>query len=77
MIKFYTIIFCIITSITYAQVPKNGLVGYWKFDNNLKDSSGLKHDGIASRKPGYSSDRFGIANATYLTDSKLHRFALG
>lgn len=35
-----------------------GLVGYWSFDGNLNDSSGMGNDGTAS-SPTYVADRFG------------------
>ncbi len=42
---------------SYGQLP--GLVGWWKFDGNLKDSSGLNNHGIAGGSPGFVPGHIG------------------
>jgi len=45
-----------------AQIPTNGLVGYWSFDNNLNDLSGNGNDGTTNGCI-FSTDRFGNPNS--------------
>ncbi|MCH7921379.1 MAG: LamG domain-containing protein, partial [Planctomycetes bacterium] len=44
-------------STTYGQLP--GLVGWWKFDGDLRDSSGLNNHGIAGGGPGFVAGHIG------------------
>ncbi|MBN2375966.1 MAG: LamG domain-containing protein, partial [Sedimentisphaerales bacterium] len=39
----------------------DGLVGYWPYDGNTDDASGLGNDGIAVNSPSYVSGKFGSA----------------
>jgi len=45
-----------------AQIPTNGLVGYWSFNNNLNDLSGNGNDGTTNGCI-FSTDRFGNSNS--------------
>ena len=45
-----------------AQVPTNGLVGYWSFGNNLNDLSGNGNDGTTNGCV-FATDRFGNSNS--------------
>ena len=45
-----------------AQVPTNGLVGYWSFGNNLNDLSGNGNDGTTNGCV-FATDRFGNPNS--------------
>lgn len=51
-------------SCSYAQVPTNGLVGYWPFNGNANDYSGNNNNGIAYGVT-LTYDRFGHANCAY------------
>ncbi|MBR4646629.1 MAG: hypothetical protein IKO75_05915, partial [Bacteroidales bacterium] len=51
-----------------AQVPTEGLVGYWPFNGNANDMSGNGNHGIlggANGGPMLTTDRFGNANSCY------------
>ncbi|MBK6396682.1 MAG: LamG domain-containing protein [Bacteroidetes bacterium] len=56
--------FLIITSISFAQIPTNGLVGYWPFDGNANDLSGNNLHGTVNGSTPIS-DRFGKTNSAY------------
>jgi len=47
-----------------AQVPTNGLIGYWPFNGNANDESGNGNNGIV-RGATLTADRFGNANSAY------------
>ena len=47
-----------------AQVPTNGLVGYWPFNGNANDASGYGNNGIVNGAT-LTTDRFGKANSAY------------
>ena len=63
--------FLLAASSAFAQVPSyvptNGLVGWWPFNGNANDESGLGNNGIVSGST-LTSDRFGNANSAYLFD---------
>ena len=40
---------------------KEGLIGYWPYEGNTDDASGLGNDGIAVNSPSYVSGKFGSA----------------
>ena len=50
-----------------AYVPANGLVGWWPFTGNAKDSSGLGHHGT-TYGPILTTDRYGTLDAAYYFD---------
>ena len=47
-----------------AQVPANGLVGYWPFNGNTIDESGNGNNGSVHGAT-LTSDRFGSNNSAY------------
>lgn len=57
--------FILTTSIAFAQVPTNGLVGYWPFNGNANDASGNNINGVVNGT-SLTTDRFGNSNAAYL-----------
>ena len=50
-----------------SYVPSNGLVGWWPFNGNANDESGLGNNGISSGST-LTSDRFANSNSAYLFD---------
>ncbi|MDC0313811.1 T9SS type A sorting domain-containing protein [Flavobacteriales bacterium] len=48
-------------------VPTNGLVGWWPFNGNANDESGIGNDGFTfgANTPSLQSDRFGNSNSAY------------
>ena len=52
------------TTLVYAQLPQ-GLISYYPFNGNLKDSMGNGSDGKASSNVVASTDRNGKANRAY------------
>jgi uncharacterized protein (TIGR02145 family) len=50
-----------------SYVPTNGLVGWWPFNGNANDESGNGNNGTVNGAT-LTSDRFGIANSSYLFD---------
>ena len=54
--------------VVIAQVPTNGLIGYWPFNGNANDVSGNGNNGVlggANGGPTLTTDRFGNANSCY------------
>ncbi len=47
-----------------AQIPTNGLVGYWSFNGNANDASGNGNNGIVTGAT-LTNDRFGNPNSAY------------
>ncbi|MBI1305820.1 MAG: T9SS type A sorting domain-containing protein [Bacteroidetes bacterium] len=70
-------IFLLISATTLsAQIPKNGLVGYWPFDGNGNDSSGYgNHATIYNASLTF--DRFGHPNSAYYLDGDSDFMDLG
>ena len=52
---------------SFAQIPTNGLVGYWPFNGNATDASGNNNNGTVSGAI-LTTDRFGNANSAYSFD---------
>lgn len=52
-------------SLLKAQIPTNGLVGYWPFNGNAYDMSGNGNNGTLINGPTLTTDRFGNANKAY------------
>lgn len=50
-----------------SYVPTNGLVGYWPFNGNANDESGIGNNGTADGAT-LTSDRFGNVNKAYNFD---------
>ncbi len=61
------ILFFLISQLSFAQISKNGLVAYYKFSGNTKDSSGNSNDGINFGATP-TTDRFGTSNSAYRFD---------
>jgi len=54
-----------IALMTHAQIPTNGLVGYWPFNGNANDESGNGNNGTVNGAT-LTTDRFGNLNSAYL-----------
>ena len=48
-----------------ANVPTDGLVGWWPFNGNANDESGNGQDGTPINGPVLNDDRLGNANSAY------------
>jgi len=50
-----------------SYVPTNGLVGWWPFNGNANDESGVGNNGFTFgvNTPTLQSDRFGNSNSSY------------
>ena len=48
----------------FAQIPTNGLIGYWPFNGNAKDQSGNNNNGVCGTVT-LTTDRFGNPNSAY------------
>jgi hypothetical protein len=57
-------LFTVITTVVFAQIPTNGLVGYWPFNGNANDESGNGHNAIINEAT-LVPDRFGNTNQAY------------
>ena len=66
----YRLLFCfmLIGLGAAAQVPTNGLRGYWPFNGNADDESGNGNNGILINGPTPEQDRFGRASSAYYFD---------
>ncbi|MFA4852967.1 MAG: LamG-like jellyroll fold domain-containing protein [Bacteroidales bacterium] len=65
MKNLYTLFIASMLSITaMAQIPTNGLVGYWPFNGNANDSSGNGNNGTVHGTT-LTTDRFGNASKEY------------
>jgi hypothetical protein len=66
ILSLITILFFHLSSFSQIPpyVPTNGLVGYWGFNGNANDESGINNHGIATNVV-LTSDRFGNANSAY------------
>lgn len=66
-----TLVFLLLTTITFAQipsyVPSNGLVGWWPFNGNANDESGNGNNGTVNGAT-LTTDRFGVAAEAYNFD---------
>lgn len=61
----------LLTLSAFAQMPTQGLIGYWPFNGNSLDESGNGHHAInaGKSKVNYTTDRFGVVNAAYSADT--------
>ncbi|MBP7496458.1 MAG: LamG domain-containing protein [Bacteroidales bacterium] len=59
--------FFVLSFLINAQIPTNGLVGYWPFNGNANDESGNKNNGTVHGAT-LTTDRFGLANKAYIFD---------
>ena len=50
-----------------SYVPSNGLVGWWPFNGNANDESGIGNNGAANGAT-LTTDRYGVANKAYSFD---------
>jgi hypothetical protein len=64
MKKLFTIAILALSVSAFAQIPTNGLVGYWPFNGNANDESGNGNNGIVYSS-GLTKDRFGELNSAY------------
>ena len=62
MRKLLLIVFIIFSLTGFAQIPTNGLVGYWPFNNNINDQSGNQNPSIGTGL-SFGTDRFGRFNS--------------
>jgi hypothetical protein len=66
-----TLLFLLLTTISFAQipsyVPSNGLVGWWPFNGNANDESGNGNNGTVNGA-SLTVDRFGVADKAYSFD---------
>ena len=64
MRKIFTIAIFALSINAFAQIPTNGLIGYYPFSGNANDQSGLNHDGVCGTA-ALTTDRFGNPNSAY------------
>ena len=67
MKKIITIAILAISINAFAQIPTNGLVGYWPFNGNANDESGNGNNGFVNG-PTLTTDKFGNPNSSYSFD---------
>lgn len=67
MKKLLTILALLATSSIFAQVPTNGLIGYWSFNGNANDNTGNGNNGTINGAT-LTTDRFGNTNNAYSFD---------
>jgi hypothetical protein len=67
MKKLFTIAIMALSINTFAQIPTNGLVGYWPFNGNANDESGNGNNGTVYGAT-LTTDRFGNVNSAYSFD---------
>lgn len=67
MKKFFTIAIVALSINAFAQIPVNGLVGYWPFNGNANDESGNGNNGTVQGAI-LTFDRFGNSNSAYYFD---------
>jgi hypothetical protein len=67
MKKLLFLLSILITNLTIAQIPTDGLKGYWPFNNNANDVSGNGNNGTVNGAT-LAIDRNGIANSAYSFD---------
>ncbi len=63
-------------SSSYGQVVKNGIVGYWPFNNNADDLTANKNHGKVTGAT-LTKDRYGNANSAYYFDGSGDYIDLG
>ena len=63
-VQILILVFLIINIHATAQIPTNGLVGYWPFTGNANDMSGNSNNGTVYNAT-LCPDRFGNANCAY------------
>jgi len=67
MKKLFTIAILALSVSAFAQIPTNGLVGYWPFNGNANDESGNGHNGTVHGAT-LTMDRFGNQSSAYNFD---------
>ncbi len=73
--SFILLSFCF-ASVSFAQMPTNGLVSYYLFNGNANDQNGGKNNGTVQGAT-LTADRFGNANAAYSFNGKDNLIDLG
>ena len=72
----FTIGLLILSSIINAQLPTDGLAGYWPFNGNANDESGNGYNGTINGAI-LTTDRFGNENSAYYFDGINDNIFLG
>lgn len=67
MKQLFTIAILALTINAFAQIPTNGLVGYWPFNGNANDESGNGNNGTVNGAI-LTTDRFGNVDKAYSFD---------
>jgi hypothetical protein len=67
MRKIFTIAILALSFNAFAQIPTNGLIGYWPFNGNANDESGNGNNGTVHGAT-LTIDRFGNQNSAYNFD---------
>ena len=67
MKKLFTIAIMALSINAFAQIPTNGLVGYWPFNGNANDESGNGNNGTVNGAT-LTTDRFGNTNSAFSFD---------
>lgn len=76
MRNYFTIAIFLVLINGFAQIPLNGLVGYWPFSGNANDISGKGNNGIVHGAI-LTTDRFGNANSAYHFNGSNNYIACG
>lgn len=65
MKQYFTVfLFVLLSGFITAQVPTNGLIGYWPFNGNVNDESGNGNNGVVYGST-LTTDRFGNEESAY------------
>lgn len=59
-IYYTSLTFLFITIISFGQVPTNGLIAYYPFNNNASDESGNDHNGTMMNSPSFETGINGL-----------------
>lgn len=65
MRKIFTIVIVALSINAFAQIPTNGLIGYWPFNGNANDESVNSNNGTVHGAT-LTTDRFGNLNSAYI-----------
>jgi len=66
--KKLTLLFVLLTIVSFGQVPTNVLIAYYPFNGNANDESGYSNNGTVQGGVTWTSDRFGNTNSAALLD---------
>ncbi len=63
------IVICfMLASVSFSQIPTDGLVGYWPFNGNTHDESGNENNGTTNGGITWGTDRFGNPSGALFLD---------